>query len=231
MAHRGNQIAFPENTLSAFKQAVADGADIIETDLQVTADGKFLCIHDDTLNRTTDGSGSIAEHTFDQARSYNAAAARSDLPAEAIPTIHEVAQIVPDPILVAFELKSDAFLTAKACQRLSAEIHNEDLADRAIILSFSTERLMSVRAVDPGLPIGWITTNRPCPQPGMDMFGPYWPLLLLNPFLTLIAHIMGQFVCPLDPYPDERLLLYRFLGCDAVLSDHPGQTARALGRS
>lgn len=231
MAHRGNRVAFPENTLSAFKQAVSDGADIIETDLQVTADGQFLCLHDDTLDRTTDGSGLVADLTLDQARSYNAAFTRSDLPAESIPTIHEVAQVVTDPIVVAFELKSDAFLEPAVCKRLSQEIRKESLGDRAIILSFNPQRLFSVRAIDPDLPIGLITTNRPWPQSGMDLFGPYWPLILINPLLTFIAHLMGQLVCPLDPYPDGRLPLYRFLGCDAVLSDDPGQTARTLGRA
>jgi hypothetical protein len=42
---------------------------------------------------------------------------------------------------------------------------------------------------------------------------------------------MGQLVCPLDPTPDQRLGLYRLLGCDAVLSDDPGKTALALGRA
>lgn len=231
MAHRGNRAVFPENTLSAFKQAVADGADIIETDLQVTADGHFLCVHDDTLDRTTDGSGLVADFTLDQARSYNAAATRPDLPAEMIPTLHEVAQVVNAPLVVAFELKSDAFLDRSVCELFSAEIRKLRLEDRVIILSFSAQRLASVRAVDPTLPIGWITTNRPWPHPGMDMFGPYWPLILLNPLLTVMAHLMGQSVCPLDPYPDRRLPLYRFLGCDAVLSDDPGQTMRALGRA
>jgi len=231
MAHRGNRVAFPENTISAFQQAVLDGADIIETDLQRTVDGSFLCIHDATLNRTTNGIGLIAELDLDQARSYNAAAARPDLPPESIPTIPELAKAVPEPIAIAFELKSDAFLQPAVCQALCDEIGREGLLERTFILSFSFNRLMALRAVDPGLPIGWITTNRPWTRPGIDMIGPLWPLLLLNPMLALIAHLMGQFVCPLDPTPDVRLPLYRLLGCDAVLSDDPAKTAQALGRS
>ncbi|TFH33298.1 MAG: hypothetical protein E4G99_11620 [Anaerolineales bacterium] len=231
MAHRGNRVVFPENTLSAFHQAVIDGADIIETDLQLTADGHFLCIHDATLDRTTDGRGPTAELRLDQARSYNAAAARPDLPPEPIPTIHELAQVIPGPIAVAFELKSEAFLQPAVCQRLSDQIRKENLHERTIILSFSFQRLQTLRRVDPDLPIGWITTHRLWPRSGVEMAGPFWPLLLLNPLLPWFAHRMGQFVCPLDPTPDARLPLYRFLGCDAVLSDDPGQTARALGRS
>ncbi len=46
MAHRGNQVAYPENTMSAFHQALQDGADLIETDLNLSADDVFMCIHD-----------------------------------------------------------------------------------------------------------------------------------------------------------------------------------------
>jgi glycerophosphoryl diester phosphodiesterase len=230
MAHRGNRVTYPENTCSAFHQAVLDSADIIETDVRLSSDGYFLCIHDDTIDRTTDGSGCVAELKFEEIRSYNAAASRPDLPAEPIPTIGELAQVVPKPIVLAFELKSDAFLDPGVCQRFSNELHEKHLHERSIILSFSAARLRCLRSVDPRLPIGWITVNRPWPQTGMDMLGPLWPLLFLNPLLTVIAHLMGQLVCPLDPTPEARLLLYRLLGCDAVLSDDPGKTARALGR-
>jgi glycerophosphoryl diester phosphodiesterase len=231
MAHRGNRVLFPENTLSAFQQAVADGADIIETDLQLTVDDVFLCIHDATLDRTTDGTGTVSELTSEEIRSYNAAATRPDLAAEPIPTIEEMAAVIPTSVMIALELKSDVFLEQGTCKRLSEELWREKLHERTVILSFSTQRLDVMRSVDQSLPLGWITADRAWPQPRMEMFGPYWPLLLLNPMLTLIAHHMGQLVCPLDPTPDQRLGLYRLLGCDAVLSDDPGKTALALGRA
>jgi hypothetical protein len=80
------------------------------------------------------------------------------------------------------------------------------------------------------LPIGWITLTRAWPLPGVEMLGPLWPLLLINPLYTAMAHRRGQFVCPLDPLPDRRLGLYRLLRCDAVLTDNPELTCKALGR-
>lgn len=230
MAHRGNRVLYPENTISAFQQAVSDGADIIETDVQVSSDGAFLCIHDPTLERTTDGVGFVSAQSFEQLRSYNAAAAWANLPHEPIPTIGELGNILPSSVMIALELKSDAFLDSGTCQRLAEELRREALHERTVLLSFSAPRLWSMRSIDPSLPIGWITTNRAWPQSQMEMFGPYWPLLLLNPLLVAIAHIKGQLVCPLDPIPEARVALYRLLGCDALLSDHPGQTAQALGR-
>jgi glycerophosphoryl diester phosphodiesterase len=61
MAHRGNRVLCPENTLAAFRQALADGADILETDLHLTADKEFVCIHDATVDRTTNGSGAVVQ--------------------------------------------------------------------------------------------------------------------------------------------------------------------------
>jgi glycerophosphoryl diester phosphodiesterase len=60
------------------------------------------------------------------------------------------------------------------------------------------------------------------------MLGPFWPLLVVNPLYTSLAHRRGQAVCPLDPLPDARLPLYRLLRCDAVLTDNPESTCRAL---
>lgn len=61
MAHRGNRVLCPENTLASFQQAFKEGADILETDLHLSADDVFMCIHDATVDRTTNGSGAVAE--------------------------------------------------------------------------------------------------------------------------------------------------------------------------
>ena len=57
MAHRGNRVACPENTLASFRRALADGADLLETDLHLSSDGRLVCIHDATVDRTTNGKG------------------------------------------------------------------------------------------------------------------------------------------------------------------------------
>ncbi len=230
MAHRGNQALFPENTLSAFRQAVTDGADIIETDLQLTQDGAFLCLHDATIDRTTDGTGLASTFSLEQIRSYNAAARNPDLPPEPIPILTDLAKILPTTVMIALELKSDAFLKRATCHRLLDELRTTHLLERTVLLSFNPQHLATIRATDPTVPIGLITSNRPWPPSNMEMFGPYWPLLIINPLLVLLAHAKGQLVCPLDPTPDSRLWLYRVLGCDAILTDDPGKTARALGR-
>jgi glycerophosphoryl diester phosphodiesterase len=231
MAHRGNRVSCPENTLAAFGRAIEEGADILETDLHLTADGVFVCIHDATVDRTTDGSGEVAGKTLGEIRALNAAHGRAGFAVERIPTLAEMAVLLPADVALALELKSDRFLEPQICRALAAELDRTGIRARTVVLSFSMARIQAVRAIAPDIAIGWITLSGLWPCRGVQMLGPFWPLLLLNPLYVRIAHARGQLVCPLDPLPDRRLRLYRWLGCDAVLSDDPGTTARALKRS
>ncbi len=231
MAHRGNRVACPENTLAAFRKAFADGVDILETDLHLTADGVFVCIHDGTVDRTTDGQGPIAEMTLAQVKSLSASYGRPEYHAERVPTLAELAAALPEDVALALELKTDRFLDPEVCRRLMAELEAAGVRQRTVVLSFSLPRVQAVAAVAPDLPIGWITLSRLWPIRDSQLLGPLWPLLLLNPFYAWLAHRRGQIVCPLDPTPDRRLWLYRVLGCDAVLSDDPAATRQALNRA
>jgi glycerophosphoryl diester phosphodiesterase len=66
--HRGALGSEPENTLRSFRRAVREGCDEIELDLRVSADGKLVVLHDATVDRTTDGTGAVADLTFDEIR-------------------------------------------------------------------------------------------------------------------------------------------------------------------
>ena len=110
MAHRGNRVACPENTLAAFRRALVDGADIIETDLHLTADGVFVCIHDATVDRTTNGHGPVAEMTLAQMKSLSASYGRAEFQGEQVPTLAELSALLPEDIALALELKTDRFI-------------------------------------------------------------------------------------------------------------------------
>ncbi|MEZ4771206.1 MAG: glycerophosphodiester phosphodiesterase family protein [Caldilineales bacterium] len=231
MAHRGNRVACPENTLAAFRQALDDGADIIETDLHVTADGEFVCIHDATVDRTTDGRGPVAGMTLVQLKTLSASCRRVGFEGEGVPTLGEVAALLPADVALAIELKTDRFLWPDVVWRLVKQLTALGVRDRTVVLSFSRARIQAVATVAPDVPIGWITLSTPLPARGPQLLGPFWPLLLLNPLYVALAHRCGQFVAPLDPLPDRRVPLYVRLGCDAVLSDNPAATAAVLRRA
>lgn len=230
MAHRGNRAACPENTLAAFRRAFADGADVLETDLHLTRDGVFICIHDATVDRTTNGHGAVAEMTLGELKRLSASYGRPEFASERIPALAEAAALLPPDRALALELKTDRFLEPAVCRRLADELGALGVRARTVALSFNPQRLRALRAAAPDIPLGYITTGDPLPLNDAALFGPFWPLLLINPFYCLIAHARGSLVCPLDPTPDSRLWLYRLLGCDAVLSDAPAATLTALGR-
>jgi len=231
LAHRGNRAACPENTLASFRRALEDGADILETDLYLSADGVFVCIHDAALERTTDGRGPVEARTVAELKTLSASCGRPEYAAERIPALAEVAALLPPDRGLALELKSDRFLDPEVGRRLGAELAALGVLGRSFVLSFSRGRIDATRLGAPDLPSGWITLEEARPARGVELLGPWWPLLLLNPFYVALAHRRGQVVAPLDPAPDGRLWLYRLLGCDAVLTDDPAETVRRLGRS
>jgi len=107
VAHRGAGADAPENTMTAYKLAVAMGADAIEVDVHLTADGQLALIHDDTLDRTTNKTGHIAAFTMDEIRAANAGYRfKTDdgkFPFRRkrlrVPTLPEVLEWLPEPVL------------------------------------------------------------------------------------------------------------------------------------
>jgi glycerophosphoryl diester phosphodiesterase len=231
IAHRGNQAACPENTLAAFRRAIADGADIIETDLHLTRDKTFVCIHDPTVDRTTDGFGKVADMTLAELKCLSAACGKQEFASERIPTLEETARIIPGDMALALELKTDAFLEKTICKKLISELEDYRILDRTVVLSFSMSHLSAMELICPNLYRGWITLEETSPLRGPHMLGPYWRIFFKNPFYVIRAHLQGQAVCPLDTEPDPRLWLYLLMGCDAVITDNPETTCRKLKKN
>ena len=229
MAHRGNNVLCPENTLGAFKQAVSDGADIIETDLHLSKDGHFICIHDATTNRTTGKEGVIADLTLAQIKEYNPAAYHplAKKP-EKILTLDELLEVIPENIVLALELKADAFCEQKTARQLVKLLELHDLLSHTWILSFHMEHLRAIQSVTDNIPVGLISMGRLKPPENLNVLGVFFPFVLLNPGIIKQAHKKGQLFCPLDTQPDKRLKFYKKHHVDAIISDNPQETRKAI---
>jgi len=228
MAHRGNRVYCPENTLASFRQAIDEGADIIETDLHLTSDGALVCIHDATLDRTTNGNGSVAEKSLAELKQLSASYGRPEFEAERIPTLDEVIRLLPPDRALALELKTNRFLEPEIARQLVSQLRQGGIIDRTVLLSFHLEYMQSVQREAPEIPIGLISMTNPFPRKDVQLNGVFWPALLINPFYVRIAHRNQQATCPLDPTPDRRLRWYKRMGFDAILSDDPGKTIKLL---
>ena len=88
IAHRGRDATTPENTLAAFRHSIAAGITILETDVRVTKDGEFVLLHDETVDRTTNGRGSIGDLTLAEVQKLDAGSG------ERIPTLREALRLV-----------------------------------------------------------------------------------------------------------------------------------------
>ncbi|QSB16741.1 phosphatase PAP2 family protein [Natronosporangium hydrolyticum] len=161
IAHAGAQGHAPPNTMEAFQAAVELGADVLEMDLQITADGEIVTIHDGTVDRTTDGSGPVSELTLAELRALDAGYTWRDEQGGTPfrghgvrhATLREVFEAFPDTPLV-IELKTDG---GEAIIQPTIDLIVEyDRGDSVAVASFREEYLQPVRAQLPG-----VATNMP----------------------------------------------------------------------
>jgi glycerophosphoryl diester phosphodiesterase len=235
MAHRGASAILPENTLSAFSRAVADGADILETDLRFTKDDEIVLIHDETLDRTVEGTGFVRDYTLAELKQLKVKPmANSGVLDEPLPSLKDLIEATEGQVPLALELKDPLFAQPNYAQKLIAILRDYDLLDRCVVISFSLDRVQTVKQLcDRGesLATGWITLSNLSPNQPVEFLGPFWPLLFLNPFYVSYARKLGKIVCPLDPNPiSPRLGLYLKVGFDAIITDHPAVTLQAITR-
>ncbi|MDF2627570.1 MAG: UgpQ [Symbiobacteriaceae bacterium] len=151
VAHRGG---VPENTLSAFKAALADpDVDVIEMDVQVSKDGGLFIIHDKTVDRTTDGKGALSELTSEQVKALKTPKGG----AESVPTLDEVlALLAGAPGKRAFvEIKNPT--PADTPAKVLAALKQHGVVDRSVVISFDRPLLDEVKRLDPQQPVGFVS--------------------------------------------------------------------------
>ncbi|WIG61447.1 MAG: Glycerophosphoryl diester phosphodiesterase [Ktedonobacterales bacterium] len=154
-AHRGARAAAPENTLHAFAVAFDLGADAIECDVQRSRDGRLVIIHDGTVDRTTDGTGPVAEQSFAELRALNAGA-RWRQP-QRIPTLDETLALVRERggalnLEIKGESVAESVGTAEAVAPVLAALDPAFLA-RILVSSFEHPALALLKQRLPGLRI------------------------------------------------------------------------------
>jgi glycerophosphoryl diester phosphodiesterase len=192
IAHRGGPTTSgtPENTLAAFRAAIDSGADWLELDVRSTRDGVLVALHDASVDRTTDGSGLIAELTFEEARALDAGAG------ERIPTVQEVIELAKaSGASILPEIKDGPRHPAVA-PALVDLLRSEGFEDRTIIQAFDAETLVTLRELAPGIRTCWLTglgqLDLADPPADAPYVCPMGEMLLLNPDAVRGAHEAGR---------------------------------------
>jgi len=146
IAHRGVSAEAPENTVAAFDRAIALGCDAIETDIQASRDGVLVLIHDERVDRTTDGQGAVADRTFSELRALDAGSWKDRrFAGQQIPTLDEFLDRYVPRIPAYLEIKAPGVELAS----LQA-VRRRGLLDRVVFTSFHFE---SVKLIAESAPV------------------------------------------------------------------------------
>ena len=157
-AHRGSSAKAPENSLSAIRQAIADGADFAEIDVQETADGALVLLHDTDLMRVTGLPRKIWEVDYSEIRDLDAGSWFSpEFDSERIPTLSQAIETARGQIDLNIELKYNGH-DQRLAEAAIETVHNAGFSDHCIITSLNRDALTTVRRIAPGLRIGQIVT-------------------------------------------------------------------------
>lgn len=232
-AHRGARARAPENTLRAFRLAFELGADAIECDAQRSRDGRLVVIHDGTVDRTTDGSGWVAEMSFAELRLLNAGRG------ERIPTLEETLALVRERggginLEVKGESVAEALGTAEAMLAALRGLE-EGIRGRALVSSFAHAAIALLKARLPWLRTGalfgdeWRGRDLVAPALAVGAEALHPGLRLVTPELVRRAHDAGLAVNVWTvnrPADMRRLIAWEV---DGIFSDYPERVVAARG--
>jgi glycerophosphoryl diester phosphodiesterase len=173
VAHRGASSTRPENTLASFAEALRLGARIVELDVRRTRDGVAVVMHDTTVDRTTDGSGAVADLTASEVAGLNAGTPQSP---ELVPTLADVLRLVSGRAAVALELKHlpgepgyDATSRGELVRATHEEVRRTGFEGPVLVLSFDYLALADSKAAAPDVPTGFLTTDVLPPRDALHM--------------------------------------------------------------
>jgi glycerophosphoryl diester phosphodiesterase len=152
IAHRGFKKKYPENTLIAFLAAMDAGVPMIEFDVTLSRDRKLVVIHDATLERTTNGHGSVHDHTLEELKQLDAGSwFHSDFADERLPELGEVLDLVAGRVITNIEIKSNAYEPHHPVDAIEKQVvdlvKQKKALDTVLISSFKTEILMQVSKI------------------------------------------------------------------------------------
>jgi glycerophosphoryl diester phosphodiesterase len=157
-AHRGSSAYAPENTLAAFKLAVTQHADGIELDAKLTADGQVVVMHDDTIDRTTNGTGRIKSLNLEDLKGFDAGSKISPLfKSEKIPTLEEVFETVGRTMFINVELTNYSSPLDELPDKVVVLVKRFNLEASILLSSFNMIALIKARNLLPKIPLGLLT--------------------------------------------------------------------------
>lgn len=235
IAHRGFSGKYPENTMLAFSKAVEIGADGIELDVHFTKDGEIVIIHDETIDRTTDGTGFVRDYTYEELSRFNAYGRfEGQFEFQKIPTLREYFELVKDVegFITNIELKTGIFEYEGIEKAVIDLVKEFGLEDRTILSSFNHFTVMRCKEYEPSIKTGFLVESwiigmgEYTKSHGIDCVHPIF--VNLKPELYAEMKNAGREVntWTVNEYEDIRRLAD--MGVDALIGNYPDRMTELL---
>jgi glycerophosphoryl diester phosphodiesterase len=221
IAHRGGLTDAPENTLAAFRNSITLGVDWLEFDVQMTKDGALIVIHDETVDRTTDGTGAVRDLTLKEIRSFDAGQG------ERVPTFEEILQLAKTKGVKILPETKSAELYPGIEEKLLQALEQANYLNQTVIQSFNTDSLEKLHRLNPQAKLcalyGLWKFNVSSPPGDAQYICPMAEMVLLNPAMIRQAHQKGRQVFIWFEILENPLGLrfMRFFGADGLIVDDP----------
>ncbi|MET9593342.1 glycerophosphodiester phosphodiesterase [Streptomyces sp. NPDC006516] len=260
VAHRGASDDAPEHTLAAYRKAIEDGADALECDVRLTADGQLVCVHDRRVNRTSNGRGAVsaleladlAALDFGSWKDREESPDWDPVPGEltSVLTLERLLELAHDvrasgrPLQLAIETKHPTRWAGQVEERLLHLLKRFGLDDPPAdgpspvrVMSFSARSLYRIRAAAPTLPTVFLMQfvsprlrDGRLPA-GARIAGPGMRIVRNNPAYIERLHRAGHRVHVWTVNEPEDVELCAALGVEAIITNRPKQVLSQLGRS
>ena len=238
IAHRGASAHAPENTLAAFRLALANGADGIELDVMLSADQELVVIHDDTLDRTTNGHGQVGSTPIAGIRELDAGGwLNEEFKGEPVPLLDEVFAEFGGKFLINVELKNYKTPKDQLPELVVALIKKHGLSDGVLLSSFNARNLPRTKKLAPEIRTGLLTLPGLLGLPMRGLLGRRFAADDLNPFHRDVSarmvqnrHKLGQKVNVWTVDAPDDLRRMQSFGVDTIICNDPAHARQILER-
>jgi len=229
-AHRGVSSLCPENTMAAFQKAVQMGADGIELDVHRSRDGKLVVCHDETIDRTTTGKGTIKDQDYNELSSIDAGKwFGSEYSGERMPLLEEVLVLLkPTTLLLNIELKTDYYFYPGIEEQTLSLVHRYGMEEQVIFSSFNHYTVVELKKRAPQVK-GGILYSCHLVKPhiyakGLLVDALHPPMHLATPEIIQDAHTAGLSVhawFSREQFEEKLARIYLNSGVDMLITNYP----------
>jgi glycerophosphoryl diester phosphodiesterase len=229
IGHRGASAAAPQNTLAAFRKAIELGADGVELDAQLSADGVVVVIHDFVVETTTDGVGRVADKTLAELKALDAGSRfSSEFSGERIPTLAQVFEAIKDKLLVNVELKDFDSFGGKLEAPVLEVVRRHAMEKRVLFSSFNPFVLRVIKRLAPDIPAGLLYREDMPIHLRRAWLAPFMPHQARHPHFPMVTEATVQWcharglrvnTWTVDEPAEMRRLVA--LGVDGIITNKP----------